>query len=51
MKLSKLINGLDATILHGDAECEVHSLCCDSRKVQQGEVFLALKGTTSDGLD
>jgi UDP-N-acetylmuramoyl-L-alanyl-D-glutamate--2,6-diaminopimelate ligase len=35
--------------VQGDTSIEVSSLCIDSRKVTDGTVFIALKGTTADG--
>jgi UDP-N-acetylmuramoyl-L-alanyl-D-glutamate--2,6-diaminopimelate ligase len=35
--------------VQGDTSIEVSSLCIDSRKVTDGTVFIALKGTAADG--
>ncbi len=51
MKISKLISGTSSTIIHGDPSQEVSSICCDSRKVREGDLFIALKGTAADGND
>lgn len=51
MKVSELIKGLNASILCGEAECQFSSICSDSRKVQKGELFIALKGSAADGKD
>ena len=49
MKLSKLIQGLDAEILAGTPDTEIPSVCCDSRKAADGALFIAVKGTALDG--
>ena len=49
MKISEIIEGSKATILHGDALTEVSSICCDSRKAAAGALFIAVKGTAADG--
>ncbi len=51
MKISKLISDTSSTIIHGDGSQEVLSICCDSRKVHEGDLFIALKGTAADGKD
>lgn len=51
MKISKLISGTSSTIIHGEPSQEVLSICCDSRKVREGDLFIALKGTAADGND
>lgn len=51
MKISKLISGTSSTIIHGEPSQEVLSICCDSRKVKEGDLFIALKGTAADGND
>ena len=49
MKLSKLIQGLDAKILAGTPDTEITSVCCDSRKAAAGSLFIAVGGTALDG--
>ena len=49
MKISDLTYKTNATLLFGEDSGEVLSLCCDSRKVREGDVFIALKGTAVDG--
>ena len=48
MKLSQLIAGLEGARLVGD-DVEVRGVCDDSRKVEAGDVFVAVKGMRSDG--
>lgn len=49
MTLSELLEKLDDFDLKGDASVRISSLTCDSRKVQPGSLFFALRGTTADG--
>lgn len=49
MKLNDLINELEIVSLHGSSDCEVTGICFDSRKAEKGSVFVAQKGTQSDG--
>ena len=49
MRLDKIIRNSGATIVQGDCKVEVDSICCDSRKVSRGALFVAVKGFASDG--
>jgi len=49
MKLKDLIKGISIKASIGSMECEVSSLCFDSRKAESGTLFVAQKGTQSDG--
>lgn len=49
MKLSKLVEKLEYTVLQGDADLEVTDFLFDSRKVVPGSAFLCITGTVSDG--
>mgnify|MGYP004561025347 CR=1 FL=1 len=51
MKISDLTKDIDAALVYGDVQIEIHGICSDSRKVKKGDVFLALKGTSLDGGD
>ena len=46
--LSDLVAGLEATI-HGDASQSVTEICYDSRRVEPGVLFAALRGSATDG--
>ena len=48
MKLRALIDGLNARVV-GDADVEVGMVRGDSREVQPGDVFVAVRGLRSDG--
>ena len=49
--LSDLIEGLAFTELQGSADIEITAIVFDSRKVIPGCMFVAVKGTVSDGHD
>lgn len=49
MKLQDIIVKLPDAIVHGDQSIEITSLSCDSRKVQKGTLFFALRGSSADG--
>ncbi len=49
MKLSKLLEKLDYTIIQGNDEVEVSTLTSDSRKVQKDTAFVSIVGAVSDG--
>ena len=51
MKLSDIIKGTGATILHGSPDTEIGAIFSDSRKVTEGSLFLAVSGCSSDGHD
>lgn len=47
MKLSSLVNGIDAKLVGGDAEFS--RVSTDTRKIQPGDFFVALQGENFDG--
>lgn len=49
MMLCQLLNGLEHTLTQGDARAEVDALCCDSRAVTPGALFVCLPGQHTDG--
>ena len=49
MKLSKLLNKLNYQCVQGSADVEISTVVYDSRKVQNGSVFVCVKGAISDG--
>ena len=49
MKLEDLVKALKIYALHGNAEVEVNGVQSDSRKVAEGDMFVAVRGTGSDG--
>ncbi len=51
MKLTKLLEHLDYTVLQGSAEIEITELTNDSRKAKEGCVFVCISGAVVDGHD
>ena len=49
--LSDLLDGLAFTELQGSADMEISAVVFDSRKVVPNSLFVAVKGTLSDGHD
>ncbi len=49
MKLGKLLDNLNYERFTGDPEREIRSITYDSRSVNPGDLFVALKGQTLDG--
>src|SRR5476649_424916 len=49
--LSDIIEGLAFTELQGSADIEISAVVFDSRRVIPGSLFVAVKGTLSDGHD
>ena len=47
--LRNILTAITPVQLQGDASIEVSGICIDSRKVVRGSVFIAVKGTLSDG--
>lgn len=48
-ELKNLLYKVSLTSTYGDMSIEVNGVCFDSRKVQPGFLFVAVKGTLSDG--
>ncbi|HPQ43446.1 MAG TPA: UDP-N-acetylmuramoyl-L-alanyl-D-glutamate--2,6-diaminopimelate ligase [Syntrophales bacterium] len=51
MKLSHLLKGVDLLEIRGDISGHVSSICYDSRKCQEGSLFVAITGTELNGHD
>ena len=49
MRLKDILNDRDVVAITGTAELQVSGISYDSRKVQQGHLFVALKGEKADG--
>ena len=49
MKLNKIIEGLEINRLSGDENLEISRITFDSREVGEGDLFVAIRGTESDG--
>jgi UDP-N-acetylmuramoyl-L-alanyl-D-glutamate--2,6-diaminopimelate ligase len=48
-QLKDILYKVSITSTYGDMDAEVKGICFDSRKVEQGFLFVAIKGTQSDG--
>ena len=51
MKLRDLLNGLEHRKIHGRISMEIEGLAYDSRRVERGFVFVAIRGEQEDGHD
>jgi UDP-N-acetylmuramoyl-L-alanyl-D-glutamate--2,6-diaminopimelate ligase len=51
MKIIDILEGIDVISVTGDVTASVSEIVFDSRKVSQGSLFVAVKGTSSDGHD
>ncbi|MDA3853422.1 MAG: UDP-N-acetylmuramoyl-L-alanyl-D-glutamate--2,6-diaminopimelate ligase [Bacteroidales bacterium] len=51
MKLGKLIEKVAVTKLLGEVDLDIKNIDFDSRKIQPGHLFVAMRGTASDGHD
>ena len=49
MKLEEIINGIEVIETKGDLTKEISGIHIDSRKVETGHLFVAVKGTQTDG--
>lgn len=49
MKLSGLLKELEYTCVQGSADININHLVYDSRKIEEGDVFVALSGAAFDG--
>lgn len=49
MKLSELLKNVKTNAIHGNTDVEVKGVNIDSRKIEDGHLFIAMKGTQVDG--
>ena len=49
MKLSDLLKNIVTISITGDADCDIKGVNIDSRKVADGHLFIAMRGTQVDG--
>ncbi|MBQ8442952.1 MAG: UDP-N-acetylmuramoyl-L-alanyl-D-glutamate--2,6-diaminopimelate ligase [Bacteroides sp.] len=49
MKLEELLNGINVIEMKGNSTQEISGIHIDSRKVEAGHLFIAVKGTQTDG--
>ena len=48
-RLSDILKDIDNISIHVEKHKEINFICFDSRKVNKGDLFIAVKGTVSDG--
>ncbi len=49
MRLDQLLQGVETVKLHADPDLEISGMSFDSRKVQNGDLFMAVSGFATDG--
>ena len=49
MKLQELLKNIEPIQIIGDVDVEVSGINIDSRKIKEGHLFVAMKGTQVDG--
>ena len=49
MKLKNVLEDIRTDLLCADPELEIRGVCCDSREVKPGDLFVAVRGFSSDG--
>lgn len=49
MRLDRIIRNTGGIFTAGDSAADIDSICCDSRKVTRGSLFVAVKGFAADG--
>lgn len=49
MQLIELLKRIPVLEIHGDDSCEISELVFDSRKVTEGSLYIAMRGTVVDG--
>ncbi len=48
-KLSDILNGIDYTLISGNTDTQINSIKTDSRQAGENDLFVAIKGTQTDG--
>jgi len=49
MKLYELLKDLDYTLINGDLDVDITSICYDSRKAQENSIFVCINGNNVNG--
>ncbi len=49
MNLGKILENIDFKTIQGSLDCEVREIVFDSRKVGENDLFVAVRGTVTDG--
>ena len=50
-KLNEILKGISYNILTGTDDIEINDIKYDSRKVEKNDIYISLKGYTTDGHD
>ena len=51
MNLKNILVGIEGIKAKGDINIEINSVKNDSRKVEEGDLFISIKGYEADGAD
>ncbi len=51
IRLEKILNGIEIVSSSGDCKSDIEEIVFDSRNVKKGSLFVAVKGTRTDGHD
>lgn len=51
LTLDEILKAVDGEIVLKGSQCEYNSICTDTRKIKEGDVFFALKGDNFNGND
>ncbi|MBP1671038.1 MAG: UDP-N-acetylmuramoylalanyl-D-glutamate--2,6-diaminopimelate ligase [Bacteroidetes bacterium] len=49
MKLNSILDRVKVLESHGDKNVTISGICFDSRSCKKGDLFIALRGSSSDG--
>ena len=49
MKLSELLKNVSPIAIHGNTDVEIKGVNIDSRRIEDGHLFVAMRGTQVDG--
>lgn len=49
LKISELLKGIDYVMVNGNSDAEVENIQYDSRKINKGDIFVAIEGFSTDG--
>ncbi|MBX7065453.1 MAG: hypothetical protein K1X37_12110, partial [Saprospiraceae bacterium] len=47
--LGRLLENISPFSIRGNTDCRIENICIDSRKVSKSSLFIAIKGTLTDG--
>ena len=49
MKLQELLKNIKPSVIEGNTDIEISGVNIDSRKIREGHLFVAMRGTQVDG--